>query len=109
MEGAGGGAGGEAGGVTEEPAGGEVAEVFASGEAEGCGFDRLDGGEDAGDLLVEPADGAEHEEVGGGLGEHRPFAAAGVDEGAGGEGGGDAHGASGRINSQGHRPTWGVA
>ena len=87
-EGAGGGPGGEACGIAQEPAGGEVAEVFAAGEAEGCGFDRFDGGEDAGDLLVEPADGAEHQEIGGGFREHDPLAAACVDEGAGGEGGG---------------------
>ena len=86
-EGAGGGPGGEACGVAQEPAGGEIAEVFAAGEAEGCGFDRLDGGKDAGDLLVEAADGAEHQHVIGGLGEHDPLAAACVDEGAGGEGG----------------------
>ena len=60
-KGAGGGAGGEAGGVAQQPAGGEVAEVLAAGEAEGRGLDRLDGGEDAGHLLVEPADGTEHE------------------------------------------------
>ena len=87
-EGAAGGTGGESRGVAQGLAGGEVAEVVAAGEAEGCGFDGLDGREDAGDLLVEPADGAEHEEIGGGFGEHDPFAAAGVDEGAGGEGGG---------------------
>ena len=91
-EGAGGGPGGEARGVAQEPAGGEVAEVFAAGEAEGCGFDRFDGWEDAGDLLVEPADGAEHEEIGGGFGQHDPFAAACIDEGAGGEWGGCVHG-----------------
>ena len=83
-EGAGGGTGGEARGVAQQPTGGEVAEVFPAGEAEGCGFDGFDGREDAGDLLVEPADGAEHQEIGSGFGEHDPLAAACVDEGAGG-------------------------
>ena len=64
----------------------DVAEVFTAGESEGRGFDRLDGGEDTGDLIVESADGAQHEELGGGFGEHDPFAATGVDEGAGLEG-----------------------
>ena len=91
-EGAGGGPGGETRGIAQQPAGGEVAEVLAAGEAEGCGFDRFDGWEDAGDLLVEPADGAKHQEVGGGFGEHDPLATAGVDEGAGGEWGRCVHG-----------------
>ena len=68
----------------------DVAEVFTTGESEGRGFDGLDGGEDTGDLLVESADGAQHEELCGGFGEHDPFAATGVDEGAGLEGGGGA-------------------
>ena len=94
-EGAAGGAGGETSGVAEQQPGGEVAEVLAAGKPEGRGLDRLDRGKDARDLLVEPADGAKHEEVGGGFGEDDPLAAAGVDEGAGGEGGCGAHGAEG--------------
>lgn len=42
----------------------DVAEVFTAGESEGRGSDGLDGGEDTGDLLVESADGAQHEELG---------------------------------------------
>lgn len=68
----------------------DVAEVFTAGESEGRGFDGLDGVEETGDLLVESADGAQHEELGGGFGEHDPFAATGVDEGAGLEGEGSA-------------------
>ena len=115
-----GGTGGEARGVAQETAGGEVAEVLAAGEAEGCGFDGLDGREDAGDLLVESADGAEHQHVGGGFGEHDPFAAAGVDEGAGGEWGGGVHGSGvgirgadarriRNLDRRRHGPTWHVA
>ena len=66
---------------------GEVAEVFAAEESEGRGFDGRDGGENAGDHLVETADQAKHQQAGGGLGEHAPFTAAGIDEGAGLEGG----------------------
>ena len=94
---AGGGAGREAGGVAEEPARGEVAEVFPPGEPERRGLDRLDRREDAGDLLVQPAGRAEHQEVAGRFGEDHPFAAARRDEGAGLEGGCSAHVVEGRI------------
>ena len=99
-EGAAGGTGGEAGGVSEQQSGGEVAEVLAAGEPEGCGLDRLDSGEHTGDLLVEAADGAEHQQVGSGFGEDDPFATACVDEGAGGEGDGGAHGAEGPVRGR---------
>ena len=105
-EGTGGGPGGEPGRVAQQPAGGEVAEVFAPGVPEGRGFDGLDGGENTSDLLVEPADGAEHQQDGGGLGEHDPLAATGVDEGAGLEGGGGAHGFGGRGRLPSPCPSW---
>ena len=94
---AGGGAGREPRGVAEEPARGEVAEVFSPGEPKRCGFDRLDRRQDAGDLLVQPAGRVEHQKVAGRFGEDHPFAAARRDEGAGLEGGSGAHVVEGQI------------
>ena len=96
-EGAAGGAGGETSGVAEQQPGGEVSEVLAAGKPEGRGLDRLYCGDHAGDLLVEPADGAKHEEVCSGFGEDDPLAAAGIDQGAGGEGRGGVHVTAGRV------------
>ena len=61
-EGAGGGAGREARGVAQQPARGEVAEVFPAGQPERRRLDQLHRRQQAGDLLVEPADGAEHQQ-----------------------------------------------
>ena len=86
---AGGGAGGQARRVAQELARGEVAEVVARGQPEGGGLDRLHRRQDAGDLLVEPAHRAHHQQLVGGVGQHDPFAAARMDQGAGfGESGG---------------------
>ena len=86
--GARGGAGRQAGGVAQQPPRGEVAEVFPPGEAEGGRLDWLHRGEYPGDLLVESANRAEHQQFVRGLGENHPLAAAGMDEGSRlGEGG----------------------
>ena len=82
-EGTGGGTGGQSRRLAQEPARSEVAEVVARGQSECGGLDRLDGGQNAGDLLVETADRPRHEQFIGGLGQHDPLAAARVDEGAG--------------------------
>ena len=88
-EGAGGGAGGEARGVAQEPAGGEVAEIFPARQPERRRRDRLHRRQQAGDLLVQPADRAEHQQLVRGFGQHDPFPAPRPDEGARpGEGGG---------------------
>ncbi len=79
-EGARGGTGGQPGGIAQKPAGSAVAEVVPGRQWKGGGFDRLDNGQDAGDLLVEAAHGPDHEQVVGGFGQHHPFAAPGAHE-----------------------------
>ena len=86
---AGGGAGRETRRVAQPPARGEVPEVFPAGQPERRRFDRLHRRQQAGDLLVEPADGTEHQQFVRGFGQDHPFPAPRLDEGARlGEGGG---------------------
>ena len=82
--GAGGSAGRETRGVAQRPAGREIAEVFPAGQAERRGFNRLDSGQNSGDLLIQPADRTKHQQIHCGFGEHHPLVAERVDEGAGG-------------------------
>ena len=55
------------------------------GRGESSGLDVLEGGEDAGGVVESSAEGADHEKVGLGLGEHHPLAAAGAHQRACGE------------------------
>ena len=80
---AGGGAGGEAGRVAQQAARGEVAEVFPARKPERRRLDRLHRRQDPGDLFVETAHRAQHQQFVGRVGQHHPLAAACSDEGAG--------------------------
>ncbi len=79
----GGGAGREARRIAQQAACGEVAQVCAAGQPERGRLDRFQRRQDTGNLLVEPAHRAEHQQFVRGVGQHHPFAAARANQGAG--------------------------
>src|SRR5699024_5157911 len=73
----------DAQGRSQQTGGLGVAQVGGVGGVEGGRADLFQGGKEGGHVVVAAAQGAQHQHVGGALGEHHPFSAPGRDQGAG--------------------------